>query len=104
MSFKYTPQTLRRLEQLLEEAGFMVRYEKGNFNSGYCLLEERKVAVVNRFLNVESRINVLLEMLPAIHIDRPALSGEMQKYYDQLSVKLPDLNAAGIQQSIDLKE
>lgn len=102
MSFKYTPQTLKRLEQLLEEAGFMVRYEKGNFNSGYCLLEERKVAVVNRFLNVEGRINVLLEMLPAITIDRDALSGEMQKFYDQLSDRHAADNATGVQQSMDL--
>jgi len=102
MSFKYTPQTLKRLEQLLEEAGFMVRYEKGNFNSGYCLLEERRVAVVNRFLNVEGRINVLLEMLPAISIERDALSGEMQKFYEQLNARGPGDNAAGVQQSIDL--
>lgn len=102
MSFKYTPQLLKRLEQLLEEAGFMVRYEKGNFNSGYCLLEARSVAVVNRFLNVEGRIQVLLDMLPAITIDREALSGEMQKFYDQLQAKNPGNNAPGIQQSMEL--
>lgn len=80
----------------------MVRYEKGNFNSGYCLLEDRNVAVVNRFLNVEGRINVLLEMLPVLTIDREALSGEMQKFYDQLAVKTQKDNAQGVQQSMEL--
>lgn len=102
MKLKITPQSLKRLEQLLEEAGFMVRYEKGNFNSGYCLLEDRRVAVVNRFLNVEGRINVLLEMLPLITINRDALSGEMQKFYDQLNAKNPGHNASGVQQSMEL--
>jgi hypothetical protein len=84
MSFKYTANTLKKLEQLFEEARFIIRYEKGNFNSGYCLLEDKRVAVVNRFLNVEGRINALLEILPKIVVDEPALSGEMQKWYRQL--------------------
>ncbi len=84
MSFKYTPNTLKKLEQLFEEARYIIRYEKGNFNSGYCMIEERRVAVINRFLNVESRINVLLEILPSIEVNEAELSGEMLKWYRQL--------------------
>lgn len=84
MSFKYTPNTLKKLEQLFEEARYIIRYEKGNFNSGYCVIEDRRVAVINRFLNVEARINVLLEILPSIEIKEEELSGEMLKWYKQL--------------------
>ena len=84
MSFKYTPNTLKKLEQLFEEARYIVRYEKGNFNSGYCMIEERRVAVINRFLNIESRINVLLEILPSIEVNEEELSGEMLKWYRQV--------------------
>lgn len=84
MSFKYTANTLKKLEQLFEEARYMIRYEKGNFNSGYCVLEEKRIAVVNRFLNVEGRINVLLEILPTLQVNETELSGEMQKFYRQL--------------------
>ncbi len=87
MSFKYTPNTLKKLEQLFEEARYIVRYEKGNFNSGYCMIEERRVAVINRFLNVEARINVLLEILPSIEVNEEELSGEMLKWYRQLKVQ-----------------
>ena len=85
MSFKYTPNTLKKLEQLFEEARYIIRYEKGNFNSGYCILEERKVVVVNKFLSVEGRINALIEILPNIQVNEGELSGEMQKWYRQLS-------------------
>lgn len=84
MSFKYTANTLKKLEQLFEEARFIIRYEKGNFNSGYCLLEDRRVAVINRFLNVEGRINALIEILPSISVKEDELSGEMLKWYRQL--------------------
>ena len=85
MSFKYTPATLRKLEQLFEEARYTIRYEKGNFNSGYCILEERRVVVINRFLPIEGRINALIEILPAITVNEAELSGDMIKWYHQLS-------------------
>lgn len=83
--FKYTPNTLKKLEQLFEEARYIIRYEKGTFNSGYCILEARRVVVINRFLNVESRINALIEILPSITIIAAELSGEMLKWHQQLT-------------------
>lgn len=82
--FKYTPNTLKKLEQLFDEARYIIRYEKGNFNSGYCILEARRVVVINRFLNVEGCINALLEILPSITVHEAELSGEMAKWYRQL--------------------
>ncbi|NJB85793.1 hypothetical protein GGR26_001538 [Lewinella marina] len=58
-----TKHSLKKLEQLLEELGYTVRYEKGNFTSGYCLVEQRRIAIVNRFYDTEGRINVLLEIV-----------------------------------------
>ncbi len=83
MSFKYTPATLRKLEQLFEAASYTVRYEKGTFQSGSCLLEHRKVVVVNRFLQAEGRINALLEILPSVGMDAHTLDAEMLRFYQQ---------------------
>jgi hypothetical protein len=84
MSFKYTPNTLKKLEELFEEARYIIRYEKGNFNSGYCILEERRVVVINKFFNVEGRINALVEILQTITVKEEELSTEMLKWYKQL--------------------
>lgn len=103
MSFKYTPNTLKKLEQLYEEARYIIRYEKGTFNSGYCLLEDKKVAVINKFLAIEGRINALIEILPSIKINEEELSGEMKKWYDQLKEQ-PSFNEGkdSVQGQIDL--
>ncbi len=82
---KYTAATLQKHEKVLEEAGYIIRYEKGNFQSGYCLLEERKVVVLNRFLNVESRIHTLTELIPILKMDPDLLSPESRKLYAALS-------------------
>lgn len=89
MSFKYTANTLKKLEQLFEEANFTIRYERGNFNSGYCLLEERRVAVINKFLDMEGRINALVEILPTVTVKEEELSTEMQKWYKQIQSMAP---------------
>ena len=84
MSFKYTPNTLKKLEELYEEARYIIRYEKGNFNSGYCILEDRRVVVINKFFSIEGRINALIEILPSIDVNENELSGEMLKWYKQV--------------------
>ena len=84
MNFKYTPNTLKKLEQLYEEARYIIRYENGNFNSGYCILEDKRVVVINKFLAIEGRINALVEILPSIQVNETELSGEMLKWYEQL--------------------
>ncbi|NDC40656.1 MAG: hypothetical protein EBZ77_03760 [Chitinophagia bacterium] len=91
--FKYNPQTLKKLEELFEEARYIIRFEKGHFNSGYCILESRRVVVINKFFNVEGRINAMLEILQELVIDEETLSGDMQRWYRQLKER-PDFNAA----------
>lgn len=102
MSFKYTPNTLKKLEELYEEARYIIRYEKGNFNSGYCILEERKVVVINKFFSTEGRINALLEILPSITINEEELSGEMLKWYRQLRSELSLGTDPSVQTQMDI--
>ncbi len=85
MSLKYTPNTLKKIEQLLEESRFRIRYEKGTFASGYCLIEDRKIAVINRFLNLEGRINALIEIIQNLNLPIEDLSDEMKKFLAQIA-------------------
>ncbi len=101
MSFKYTANTLKKLEQLYDEARYIVRYEKGNFNSGYCVLEDKRIVVVNKFLNPEGRINALIEILPSIDVKEEELSGEMLKWYRQLQDNTSQ-NDSTVQTQMDL--
>lgn len=76
----YTTHSLEKLEQLCKQLGFKVRYEKGNFRTGACVLQTSKVIVVNRFLNTESRINAIADVLAIIQLDEEiSLLNEKQK-------------------------
>ena len=67
--FKYTPHSLQKIENILKESNYVIRYEKGSFKSGYCVLQDRRVIVVNKYFDLESRINSFLEMIPELDID-----------------------------------
>jgi hypothetical protein len=84
---KYNQTSLDKLEAVLDEAGYVYRYERGNFQSGYCILEDRKVVVLNKFLGVEGRINILIELLPDLSIDPEALSPVVRKTYEEALAK-----------------
>ena len=81
---KYTPAYLKKLEDLLKEGAYEVRYEKGNFKSGYCILEDKRVVVINKFSTLESRIQALMEIIQAM-----AASGLLNSDLKQAGMKNP---------------
>ncbi len=81
---KYNPTTLQKLERLINEAEYVVRYERGTFQSGYCILELKKVVVLNKFLDTEGRINTLIELIPQLNINYDLLTQESQKLLEEL--------------------
>lgn len=84
---KYTKTTLDKLEDILSESGYITRYERGTFQSGWCLLEQKKIVVLNKFLDIEGRINILLELIPSVNIEFDKLTLESQKLYEEVMKK-----------------
>jgi len=81
---KYTQHNLDKIEKVIEEAGYVIRYERGTFQSGYCILQEKKVVVINKFFQTEGRINTLIDLLPQLDIPFDALTHESQKMYEEV--------------------
>ncbi len=81
---KYVQSTLDKIEKVVEEAGYVIRYERGTFQSGYCILQQKKVVVLNKFLQTEGRINTLIDLMPQLEVNIDALTHESQKVYDEV--------------------
>ncbi len=82
---KYTNQFLTKLEDLIAESDYILRYEKGNFKSGYCLLKEQKIMIINKFFTTEGKINALLDILKNLELDTSRFTEKSLKLYEQLS-------------------
>ena len=81
---KYTQHSLEKIEKVVSEGDYVLRYERGTFQSGYCILEDRKVVVLNKFLQLEGRINTLTDLIPQLKIDPETLTPESRKVYDEV--------------------
>jgi hypothetical protein len=81
---KYIQSTLDKIEKVVEEAGYVIRFERGTFQSGYCILQQRKVVVLNKFLQTEGRINTLIDLMPQLEVNIDTLTHESQKVYEEV--------------------
>ena len=61
--------TYNELKEVFEKLNYKVVLDKGNFNTGYCLLEHEKIIVVNKNKPFENRIKILSSILSKIDTD-----------------------------------
>ena len=88
---KNTAAALQKVERILSESGYILRYERGTFQSGYCILEEKKVVVLNKFLDMEGRIQILHDLIPNLIINIDAITHDSQKLYHAILSKQDQL-------------
>ena len=48
---------------------YHLRYEKGNFKSGFCVLEHKKIVVVNKYFPLAGKVNCLVDILKELDFD-----------------------------------
>jgi len=78
---RYTEKTLKQLQVMLKEGGYQVRKGKGAFNTGYCILEKKKVIVLNRYHSTEAQIYAIIDILGKIDLQVENLSAALKKLY-----------------------
>lgn len=97
MIVKYTKHFLNKLEDIFSETEYILRYEKGNFKSGYCILKDNYIVIVNKYYPLEGKVNSLIEILKVIEIDISQLSSKNQKLMQDILDQNP-------QQKIDFDD
>lgn len=81
MSVKYTKHNLHKLEDIFAESDYVLRYEKGTFKPGYCILKDTKIAMVNKYYTTEGKINCLVDILKSVELDLQNLSEKNRNFY-----------------------
>ncbi len=82
---KYTTHFLSKLEDIFAESEYHLRYEKGNFKSGYCVLKDEKLVIVNKYYSLEGKVNCLAEILRNLTLDHDRLSEKNRSLLFELS-------------------
>ncbi len=85
---KYNISLLKKVEDIFKEGGYTIRYEKGNFQNGYCVLEKRRVVVINKFHEPEAKVNSMVEILiNSSDLELDNLSSDSMQLYQQIKAE-----------------
>ena len=76
---------LQELKSLANELGASVRFEKGDFKGGYCIVRDSKVIVINKMTNLQRKIMILSAALNELGIDKIYLSPKLREIIDEMS-------------------
>lgn len=63
-----TKAELANLEKLVKEHGYTLRYERGNFNSGHCIVNDRKVIIVSKYYKLKAKIDTLQDIVSQLQL------------------------------------
>lgn len=80
----FTQGSLAKIEEFFKEQGYKVRYEKGSFRTGACMLQATKVVVVNKFSNLEIKIQSLWNILLDVDINAEVVSDRLFPVYEEV--------------------
>ncbi|MFA6234335.1 MAG: hypothetical protein WC824_09185 [Bacteroidota bacterium] len=74
---------LEELRETCEHLGYKIRYEKGDFDGGHCILKEERLLVVNRKFTTEKKIITVARALSELGVDaifvKPAVRELIEK-------------------------
>ena len=67
---------LRAMENMAKQSGYTVRWEKGAFQGGSCILEGSKLLVLNRHHPTEVHLGVMARTLRGVRLEDISMSKE----------------------------
>lgn len=76
---------VQELKSIADQLGAEVRFEKGDFKGGYCILKESKVIVINKMTNLQRKVIVLSMALKELGVDKIYLTPRMREIIEEMS-------------------
>ncbi len=75
-------QILKELEQLAAQCSIAVRYEKGDFEGGFCVLKTERLIVINKKLAPAKKASVVAQGLAEIGVDEVYLKPVIREFIE----------------------
>ena len=76
------PHIIGELEEVGKQLGLELRYEKGDFEGGYCVLKSQKVLVVNKRLSDARKASSLAQALAEYGIETTFIKPTLREFIE----------------------
>jgi len=81
-------QIINELEDLASKSGIAIRYEKGDFEGGFCVLKAERLIMVNKKLAPGKRASIVAQGLAEIGIDELYLKPAVREFIEDELARL----------------
>jgi len=76
---------LQELRSVADQLGASVRFEKGDFKGGYCIIHDKKVIVINKMTNLQRKVMILSTALKELGVDEIYLTPRVREVIEEMS-------------------
>ncbi len=73
---------IQELQEVAAQLGVTIRYERGDFEGGYCILRDQKILLVNRRLFPARKASVLAMAMHEIGLEDMYLKPAVREYIE----------------------
>jgi len=87
---------LLELEEAVNEIGLHIRYEKGDFDGGYCILRDENIIVVNKKLSLPKKCSVIAQALGEFGIEDVYMKPIVRTYIEDELVRIRSQSSKSI--------
>ncbi|MEK6552124.1 MAG: hypothetical protein AABZ54_01570 [Bacteroidota bacterium] len=78
---------LQDLKQIAQELGAKVRFERGDFKGGYCIVKEDKTIVINKLSTLQKKVMILTSALKDLGVDEKYLPPRIREIIEEIAEK-----------------
>jgi hypothetical protein len=76
---------LQELKAIADQLGASVRFEKGDFKGGYCIIHDKKVIVINRMTSLQKKVMILSAALKELGVESIFLTPRVREIIEEMS-------------------
>jgi hypothetical protein len=76
---------LQELKAVADQLGATVRFEKGDFKGGYCIVRDKKIIVINKMTNLQRKVMILSTALKELGIDSIYVVPRIREVIEEMS-------------------
>lgn len=73
---------ISELEELTGQLGVTIRYEKGDFEGGFCILKDKKILVINKRLQDMRKASALAQALGEFGVETMYIKPNLRAYIE----------------------
>ena len=79
---------ISELEEVTKQLAVTLRYEKGDFEGGYCILKDQKILVINKRLSDARKASALAQAIAEYGIETTFIKPNVRTYIEDEVAKL----------------